>query len=230
MEIKELGMFHMLDAIEAWQNDHGLHELTCGQDTCDHINLIGKIRPTSNVIIASGQQGSKIVLQCPKCDHTQEHVPEFVYKWYIDNHMNHKIPLGQVVELEITDGFGAEAIYRSKSYTYPDGLTVQPEEGVEAPDEVSEIDLRFVGNLKALVVGHTRDCDGTPLYCLGFKRIQYPTDELPEGYTRMTETMLYNKWCGSIHSGISEDSLKVIEGQFVSLEYKSIFEYQKDLL
>ena len=231
MKISEMGVFKMLDAIEAWQGDPNLHELTCsgGGGQCrgfkdQGVKLVSKVLTTDQPINISGQEGSRIVLECPECNRIQEKVPDCVYKWYIETHLNHNIPLGQVVDVEITDDFGADAIFVGKDYDFK-GRYGKPSEGVEGDQEIC---LNFVGKLRALVVGYSRDCDGTPLYCLSNIRVKYNCDHLPDDVkSRLRETMLYKKWSEYLKTGFSEDSLKVVEGQFVPLLYKSIFEYEK---
>jgi len=229
MKISDIGALKMFEAIEAWQADPNLHELTCsgGGGECSGVKLIPKMMATANHINLSGQEGSKIVLECPNCDFVQERVPDCVYQWYIDTHMSHNIPLGQVVELEITEGFGADAIFYGKDYNFQ-GRYGKPTEGVEGDKEIV---LRFVGNLRALVVGYSQDCDGTPLYCLSNIRVKYNCGHLPEKLGgNMAETINYKKWSEFFKTGICEEDLKVIEGQLVPLKYKSIFEYEEMMM
>jgi DNA-directed RNA polymerase subunit M/transcription elongation factor TFIIS len=233
-KISEMGVLKMMDAIEAWQADPNVHELTCsgGGGTCSGVKLIPKVIQTAQHVNVSGQEGSKIVLKCPKCNYVQEKVPDFVYQSYINTHMSHNIPLGQVVEIEITDGFGVDAIFYGKDYVFDrkigGKIYGKPTEGVEGDKEIV---LRFIGNLRALVVGHSQDCDGTPLYCLSNIRVQYNCDYMPEGIrSRLTETMNYKKWSEFLKTGICEEDLKVIEGQLVPLKYRSIFEYEEDMM
>jgi hypothetical protein len=228
MEISEMGVFKQVEAIEAWQANPNIHPLTCGQ--CNpHVNLVAEIIPTSNIIVMSSQEGSKITLTCPKCDYVQDNVPDIVYNWYIYTHLNHKIPLGQVVELEITEDCSPDEIFYGKDYKFSeDRKYMKPDEGVEGDKEIV---LRFVGNLRALVVGYTRDCDGTPLYCLSNLRVKYNSGDLPDNIRgRLDETIRYRKWAKYLQTGWSEDSLKVIEGQFVPLLYNSIYEYEENLV
>ena len=143
--------------------------------------------------------------------------------------MSHKIPLGQVVEVEITDGYGVDALFYGKDYVFDRKIGGKvygkPTEGVEGDQEIV---LRFIGNLRALVVGYSQDCDGTPLYCLSNIRVKYNCDHLPDGIkSRISETLKYKMWSEFLKTGIPEEELKVIEGQLVPLKYKSIFEYEK---
>ena len=221
-----MGVLKMLEAIEAWQRNPNLHPLTCCN--CNHVNLIGKIIPTGQMVVISSQEGSDIILECPQCDYVQENIPDCVYQWYIDNHMNYTIPLGQVVDLEITEDCGADAIFYGKDYKFSKDREFMKTDDSIIGDQV--IVLRFLGNLRALVVGHSRDCDGTPLYCLGNIRVQYDGDELYLGmHSRIQETICYKKWASYLQTGWSEDSLKIIEGQIVPLLYKSIFEYEENM-
>ena len=229
MEISELGVFKLLDAVDSWQVGLNHHELTCsgGGGKCSNVKLVGKIVATSNAINVSGQADSKIVLECPKCGYIQNNVPDYVYQWYITTHMTHKISLGQVVEVEIDDGYGADDIFYGKDYNFQ-GRYGKPSEDVEGDQEII---LRFIGNLRALVVGYSRDCDGTPLYCLSNIRVQYNSPHLPENVRgRLAETCAYKKWAEYLKTGFAEDDLKLIEGQVVPLKFNSIFEYEKDMV
>lgn len=238
-KISEMGVLKMFDAIEAWQGDPTHHELTCygGGGNCfgfkeQGVKLIPKTILTAQHVNVSGQEGSKIVLECPECDFVQEKVPDFVYQWYIDTHMNHNVPLGQVVEIEITEGYGADAIFYGKDYVFDreigGKIYEKPTEGVEGDKEIV---LRFVGNLRALVVGYSQDCDGSPLYCLSNIRVKYNSSHLPEKLRgSLAETLNYKKWAEYLQTGIAEEALKVIEGQFVPLLYESIFEYEKMMM
>ena len=234
MKISEMGIFKMLDAIEAWQGNPNVHELTCsgGGGKCSGVKLIPKIKTTANVINISGQEGTKIILECTECDFVQENIPDCVYQWYIDTHMDHKIELGQVVEVELTDGCGMDAIYYGKDYVFDRKIGGKvygtPSEGVEGDKEIA---LCFLGTLKALVVGYTRDCDGTALYYLSNVRIKYNCGGLPENFrNKMGETKLYKGYANYLSGPWSGDSLKVCEGELVPLQYLSVYEYEDMLV
>ena len=229
MNISEMGMFKMFDALVAWQGDPNLHELTCRNDggNCSDAKLVPKIAYISDVVNISGQEGYEIVLECPQCGSKQKKVPEHIYQWYIDTHLNHNIPLGQVVDVELTEGYGADAIFIGKDFDFQ-GRYGKPSEGVEGDQEIC---LNFIGRLRALVVGYARDRDGTPLYCLSNIRVKYNCDHLPDGIkSRMEETIRYKKWSEYLKTGFSEEDLKIVEGQFVPLLYNSIFEYENIIL
>lgn len=221
MKISELGVLKMLDAIEAWQKDPKLHELTCSK--CEeHVNLKPKMVPTSGFINLSGQEGSTVVLECPKCDYVQSIIPDSVYQWYIDTHLKHNILLGQVVEVEFTEDIGVDEIFYGKDYPVPEGdrgRYFKPSENVAGDREIV---LRFIGKLRTLVVGHLRDCDGSPIYCLSNLRVKYNGSGLKEN-------IAYNTWSKYLHLGFCEDILKVVEGEFVPLLHDSIFEYKECL-
>ena len=227
MEIKDMGTFKLLDAIEAWQGNPNVHELTCGKCEKSHVKLVGEIKQTDRHINISTHEGCEVVLKCPECGHIQEQVPDCVYQYHIENELSYNIPLGQVVEVDITDGCGADAIYFGKDRVYGDGTVVKQEEGVTGGEEIV---LCFIGKLKSIVVGHSRDCDGTPLYCLSNIRVRYAGASLPDNIRgRMTETLEYKKWSEYLKTGFDEESLKVIEGQFVPLKYGSIFDYVDEM-
>ena len=223
-----MGILKMIEAVEAWQADPNVHELTCsGGGKCSGVKLKHKWLTDNNqpFISVSGQEGSKIVLECPECGYIQEKVPDFIYEWYIKTHMSHDIPLGQVVEVELTDSCGMDAIFYGKDYKFPeDREYMKPSEGVEGDKEIC---LCFLGTLKALVVGYTRDCDGTALYYLSNVRIKYNCGGLPENFrNKMDETKLYKGYANYLSGPFSDDSLKVCEGEFVPLQYNSIYEYE----
>ena len=229
IQISEMGVFKMIDAIEAWQADPNVHQLTCsgGGGNCSGVALKHKVI-VAQLVNVSGQEGSRIVLYCPECDFVQEKIPDAVYQWYINTHMSHDIPLGQVVEVELTDGCGMDAIYYGKDYVFTREIGGKvygsPSEGVEGDKEIA---LCFLGTLKALVVGYTRDCDGTALYYLSDKRIKYNCGGLPENFRRkMNETKLYKGYATHLTGPFSGDSLKVCEGELVPLKYLSIYEYE----
>ena len=235
MKISEIGILKMIDAIEAWQADPNVHELTCsgGGGKCSGVKLKHKWLTDQNqsFISVSGQDGSKLVLECPECGYIQDKVPDFVYEWYIKTHMSHDIPLGQVVEVELTDGCGMDAIFYGKDYVFDrkagGRVYGKPDEGVEGDKEIA---LCFLGILKALVVGYTRDCDGTALYYLSNRRIKYNCGGLPENFrNKMDETMQYKSHANYLSGPWSGDSLKVCEGEFVPLQYNSIYEYKDEL-
>jgi len=227
MNISEMGVLKLIAAIEAWQGDPNVHQLTCGGGNCSGVALVHKVIRTAQHVNISGQEGSKVVLECPECKRIQDKVPDAVYQWYISTHMSHKIPLGQVVDVELTDGHGADAIFTGKDFDFQ-GRYGKPSEGVEGDQEIC---LNFIGRLRALVVGYARDCDGTPLYCLSNIRVKYNCDHLPDGIkSRMEETIRYKKWSEYLKTGFSEEDLKIVEGQFVPLLYNSIFEYENIIL
>ncbi len=207
MKIKDMGALMLLDAIEAWQGNPNVHELTCGSDGCDHVKLEGKIVATADHINASGQEGSKVFLACPECDYTQEHVPDFIYNHYIDTNLNYKIPLGQVVEVEMSENAGDNNFFDAR-----DGLDF-------------EVHIGIIGMVRALVVGHSRDCDGNPLYCLSNIRVRFAGACIPEDIRgSLGETLEYKKWSNFLSTGWSEESLKVVEGKIIPLKYQSIFD------
>jgi hypothetical protein len=219
MKINELGALHKLDAIEEWQKDKNVHPLTCGNDA-NHTLLVGEFIKKDG-IISMGITGG-IQLKCPDCDYVQSHIPKPVFSAYIDKHMQHKIPLGQVVEFDRDDGWGVDAIYYGNDYKFPaDRSWMKPTEGVEGDQEIV---LTVIGTYRGIVVGRSRDCDGTPLYAVSDARIEYLRDKSTE--PSIVETMNYKKWCNWLITGISQDGLRVIEGQFVPLLYKSAFEYE----
>lgn len=87
----------------------------------------------------------------------------------------HNIPLGSVVKLSFKNNFGV---------------------CLGTPDE---IDLEFEGTCMAVVVEHTRDCDGTPLYNLATSSIIPPSNK--------RDMPLYNYLARQFFSGYGEDRL-----------------------
>lgn len=81
--------------------------------------------------------------------------------------LEHELPLGAVVEVNFDDS-APEKVYRRK-----DGDVIATVPGT-ASEPYEEIVIGFRGVQYLVVVGHNRDCDGTPLYILGVGRTEYP--------------------------------------------------------
>ena len=63
-----------IDKINRWQTSGYVHELTCGNDTCDGV-LEAKI------------ENDEVILFCPECnDYEQNHIPETIFEFDIDAH------------------------------------------------------------------------------------------------------------------------------------------------
>lgn len=56
-----------IEATERWQNCQHVHPLTCGNNS------------NHKLLIAMEENGD-IILKCPNCDYTQNHIPECVFK------------------------------------------------------------------------------------------------------------------------------------------------------
>jgi len=93
----------------------------------------------------------------------------------------HKIPLGTIVEVEME-------LYSTSC------------------EERIEVDLR--GKCRLYVVGHLRDCDGTPLYAVSDIPVKYPVD----ARTFSHERMVYDAIAKVIEYGYGEEVLRPIEG------------------
>ena len=87
-----------------------------------------------------------------------------------------------------------------------------------------EICTGIKGKVKLIVVGHSRDCDGTPLYVLSSKSIGYIS-----GYESVKQQISYKRWVNLFITDISEDHLQECFGEKVELEYKSVFEFEDKL-
>lgn len=85
-----------------------------------------------------------------------------------------------------------------------------------------EISTGIKGKVKLIVVGHHRDCDGTPLYMLSSDAIGF----IPEHKENIRQHHTYKKWVDFFIHAISEDSLDVCFGEKVEMKYNSIFEYE----
>jgi len=218
MEIKDMGVLLMAEAIDKWQESSKTTVYKCHTNNL-HKPLISKITPTDRMVFISSQTGTKIEMECPDCGYTQE-VPSKIYQWYIDNYMTHSIPLGQVVVVDMTKDISNGSTYRVKEFKYEDGTTISKDEGVTGQEDIQ---LGFIGKLKAIVVGYHRDCDGEPLYIVSDIRVKFNCDK------GLKEHLDYKRWSEFLHSGLPESCLKVIEGEFVSLKYDSIFDYLEEL-
>ena len=170
------------------------------------------------------------------------------------DHENHKIPLGQVVRLSTEGGnewaFGD--VVRSNFYAdhfdepgfkgkvYRDRKHIGAGVFVDDGERFQEICLGIKGQLKMIVVGYHRDCDGTPLYILSFKPVGFPTGRYTiydretrqstypyEGRSDMLMGMRYNMWLGLYINGISEGSLEVVQDEFVPLTCEDVYEYEQ---
>lgn len=106
------------------------------------------------------------------------------------DHLVHKIPIGALVEVEVQ--------------IYSTGTSG------------SEVDLK--GKCKLVVIGHQRDCDGTPLYGLSNIPVEYPTGGLTQ------EALVYNTFAKVRVDGYGEESLKW-NGSTVVPVYEHIHEW-----
>jgi len=120
------------------------------------------------------------------------------------DHLTHKIPLGDVVECEVNgEGCGAFSLVKGA-----DG---------------EQIVLGPLGKARMIVVMHTRDCDGTPLYTLGSYPVEYPATALMASQ----ELNLYRIMARLVLHGYAEESLTPT-GQ--SVKMKSFEEWRESLL
>lgn len=113
-------------------------------------------------------------------DAERENRPVRVTRLFRYDHINHKIPLGTLVEVDIK---------------------INEEERVSATLK-SEVCL--TGRCKLFVVQQFRDCDGTPLYGLSLANVSPP-----EG-SDMQAKMLYETFTRFYKHGYNEESLKPI--------------------
>lgn len=67
-------------------------------------------------------------------------------------------------------------------------------------------EINIPGPIQLLVVGHTRDCDGTPLYILSDISVRYPSQEPP--YSRAT--LLFHRTSTLVLHNYPEESLSVL--------------------
>lgn len=142
------------------------------------------------------------------------------------DNQRHNIPIGQVVEVTYNGDespWGIEWSNGRSIYTGP-RYDMERHEHIQPPAEFKEVCLGIRGTVKAIVVGFTRDCDGTPLYILSDKPIGYT----PGGGFR--ESHEYGSWVNYFEHGFSERSLKVCTGEFIPLKYRDIWHYKRCLL
>lgn len=109
----------------------------------------------------------------------------------------HKYPLGQVCELTLNGNSNL---------------------GIEHVDG-KEICLKITGKAKLIVVGHLRDCDGSPLYALSDQPIAFSHANKPGS---IAKTFKYRQHCKFLTFNHHEASLKKIRGQFVPIKWESI--------
>lgn len=111
-------------------------------------------------------------------------------------------------------------VYESYFQTH---LTHKISLGQIVESEVEE-EMGYKGKVKGIVVGHSRDCDGTPLYILSDLAVRY------NPYHDILERLEYKKWAGFVTGGFSERSLRVCEGEFEALQFDNIYDYERDML
>lgn len=103
--------------------------------------------------------------------------PVLVSRLFTAHHLEHKYPLGTLVEVKVSIV-----------------------DGESSGDTGSVIDLH--GTCKLYVVGHSRDCDGTPLYELSAIPVHPPSARL------CTDAGLYRIFAKCWVWGYGEESLK----------------------
>jgi hypothetical protein len=118
----------------------------------------------------------------------------------------HNIPLGAIVEIIRDDENASNCLSNEEIVKTKDG---------------KEICIGILGTIRAFVVGHSRDCDGTPLYILAFHPIKYPIEEK----TFSPLKNFYHFWVKYVSHGWPEDSLNQI-GQ---VEIKDFYELIDEL-
>lgn len=138
------------------------------------------------------------------------------------DHLQHRHPLGQVVVLKT---------WHSNQDEFVLGEVLKGQED-------QEIVTGFQGKIKLIVVGHNRDCDGTPLYVLSVKPIGFPQlgyyDEqnhcmvYPDGRGGLDHDFRYRRWVSFFVTGIGEDNIEPTE-EFIPLQHDSIYDYEEAL-
>lgn len=119
--------------------------------------------------------------------------------------IQHKYPIGQLVILN----------------TWGDHWCLG---GVWRQDE-KEIVTGIQGQIKAIVVGHNRDCDGTPLYFLSSDPIGYVVNH-PDNFNQHIK---YRRWTHFFIHGIGEESLEACEGETIAMKHESIFAFEEQM-
>ena len=105
----------------------------------------------------------------------------------------HNIALGQVVELDVDVEESPMRIYRLGS-------------------DKKEVLIGFTGTLRLVVVGHLRDCDGTPLYGLADQPVLLPESK------SVVDNMKHRRFMNYVSCGHSEESLTVVDGEILQVE------------
>lgn len=80
-----------------------------------------------------------------------------------------QLVLGDIVE---TNGRTVRQNNMAKKHKYPIGSVVEYDVSIYTSDPNCEVSLKGLCTL--LVVGHQRDCDGSPLYALSDIAVEYP--------------------------------------------------------
>lgn len=118
----------------------------------------------------------------------RERRPVLLSRLFRYDHLTHQIPLGSLVEVDVKINEG-----------------------------FADAEINLTGTCKIYVVGHMRDCDGTPLYILSDLPVHYPRHNFSrEWFTYKAISHVYL-------TGYSEESLKPT-GKAVTLS-KSIAEH-----
>jgi hypothetical protein len=88
-----------------------------------------------------------------------------------------------------------------KKHQYPLGTLVKVEATIYSNIGAAKVDMK--GECILYVVHHTRDCDGTPLYCLSDIPVRYP-DHVPMWHT---QKLLYEVVSNIFLRNYGEDSM-----------------------
>jgi hypothetical protein len=106
----------------------------------------------------------------------------------------HNIPIGSIVEVYVN--------VEHQNATYPD------------------VQVNLSGKCNLIVVGHTRDCDGTPLYTVA----DIPYAPLGMKYSKQREELLVESFAHCVKVGYAEEDLKDT-GNKVSTVFTNAREY-----
>lgn len=136
----------------------------------------------------------------------------------------HAIRIGQVVAVAYEGDEMPWGIHYSNGKTvYIGRYDHEARRRVDPPADYKEVCLGIKGSVKAIVVGHNRDCDGTPLYVVSDKPIGYTFGGIRESHE-------YGSWVKYFEHGFSESSLTICPGEFIPLRYRDIWHFKRCML
>ena len=92
----------------------------------------------------------------------------------------------------------------AKQHSYQLGDIVEVDLDISQPGADEGIEINLKGTCRLFVVGHMRDCDGSPLYVISDIPVKYPINALPLSRARL----VYRYLAKVVELGYMEDSLR----------------------